>query len=71
VIMAGFKGFYRGLDANIMRAMVLNGTKMSCYDQIKSLIAQSGVVPAGTLPYSSLRETNSRRQFNCVLASAM
>jgi hypothetical protein len=51
VIMAGFKGFYRGLDANIMRAMVLNGTKMSCYDQIKSLIAQSGVVPAGTLPH--------------------
>jgi hypothetical protein len=31
----GIAGFYSGLQANIMRAMVLNGTKMSCYDQIK------------------------------------
>jgi len=43
----GMGGFYRGIDANIMRAMVLNGTKMSCYDQIKTLIKKSGVVPAG------------------------
>lgn len=48
-LSAGVKGFYRGIDANVMRAMVLNGTKMSCYDQIKSLIAQSGIVPAGTV----------------------
>jgi hypothetical protein len=38
----GIMGFYRGLEANIMRAMVLNGTKMSCYDQIKGYIKQSG-----------------------------
>ena len=31
----GISGFYRGIEANVMRAMVLNGTKMSCYDQIK------------------------------------
>ena len=31
----GIGGFYRGIEANVMRAMVLNGTKMSCYDQIK------------------------------------
>jgi hypothetical protein len=30
-----------------MRAMVLNGTKMSCYDQIKGYIKSSGAVPAG------------------------
>lgn len=33
----GIGGFYRGISANIGRACVLNGTKMSCYDQIKGL----------------------------------
>lgn len=32
---SGFLGFYKGLDANILRAMVFNGTKMACYDEIK------------------------------------
>lgn len=43
----GMSGFYRGLEANVMRAMVLNGTKMACYDQIKGMIIESGAVPAG------------------------
>jgi len=43
----GIGGFYRGLEANVMRAMVLNGTKMACYDQIKGYIVKSGIVPAG------------------------
>lgn len=43
----GVSGFYRGIEANVMRAMVLNGTKMACYDQIKQLIVQSGAIPAG------------------------
>lgn len=43
----GMAGFYRGLGANVMRAMVLNGTKMACYDQIKYEIVKSGVVPKG------------------------
>ena len=30
-----------------MRAMVLNGTKMACYDQISLMINNSGVVPKG------------------------
>ena len=34
----------RGLEANVARAMVLNGTKMSCYDQIKQIIKGSGCV---------------------------
>ena len=34
-IEQGISGFYRGITANIGRACVLNGTKMSCYDQIK------------------------------------
>lgn len=45
----GIAGFYRGLEANVMRAMVLNGTKMACYDQIKDLIKKSGLVPAGLI----------------------
>lgn len=28
----GIKGFYRGVQANVMRACVLNATKMACYD---------------------------------------
>lgn len=32
-----------------MRAMVLNGTKMACYDQIKGYIKDAGVVPKGLL----------------------
>eukprot|EP01039_Chlorochromonas_danica_P004065 gene4064-4446_t len=43
----GWGGFYRGLQANVMRAMVLNGTKMACYDQVKMTINQSGLVPKG------------------------
>eukprot|EP00607_Mallomonas_marina_P009546 CAMPEP_0182419502 /NCGR_PEP_ID=MMETSP1167-20130531/3951_1 /TAXON_ID=2988 /ORGANISM="Mallomonas Sp, Strain CCMP3275" /LENGTH=287 /DNA_ID=CAMNT_0024594469 /DNA_START=110 /DNA_END=973 /DNA_ORIENTATION=+ len=43
----GISGFYRGLEANVMRAMVLNGTKMACYDQIKGYIVASGVIPKG------------------------
>ena len=34
----GVGGFFRGVQANIMRACVLNGTKMSCYDAIKGVV---------------------------------
>ena len=44
----GIAGFYRGIEANVMRAMVLNGTKMACYDTIKGEIVKSGLVPKGT-----------------------
>ena len=43
----GIAGFYRGIEANVMRAMVLNGTKMACYDQIQGLIKDSGYIPSG------------------------
>jgi hypothetical protein len=36
----GIFGFYRGIEANILRACMLNGTKMSCYDQIKSVVTE-------------------------------
>jgi hypothetical protein len=38
----GIAGFYRGIEANIARACVLNGTKMAVYDAAK------GRVSAGT-----------------------
>eukprot|EP00560_Eucampia_antarctica_P008239 CAMPEP_0197824622 /NCGR_PEP_ID=MMETSP1437-20131217/1844_1 /TAXON_ID=49252 ORGANISM="Eucampia antarctica, Strain CCMP1452" /NCGR_SAMPLE_ID=MMETSP1437 /ASSEMBLY_ACC=CAM_ASM_001096 /LENGTH=283 /DNA_ID=CAMNT_0043424321 /DNA_START=59 /DNA_END=910 /DNA_ORIENTATION=- len=34
----GIGGFYRGLEVNIMRACVLNATKMGCYDMSKGYI---------------------------------
>ncbi|KAJ1457806.1 mitochondrial carrier domain-containing protein [Pelagophyceae sp. CCMP2097] len=39
----GVSGFYRGIDANISRAMVLNGTKMACYDEIKQVLVNAGM----------------------------
>jgi len=37
----GIGGFYRGIDSNIARAMVLNGTKMACYDTAKGFVVNS------------------------------
>jgi len=45
----GLAGFYRGLQANVMRAVVLNGTKMACYDQIKAELVRAGVVRPKTV----------------------
>lgn len=53
----GLRGFYRGFSANVSRACVLNGTKMSCYDQIKGWI---------------LVQTNwTRKDLRCQTASAL
>lgn len=37
----GIGGFYRGLEANIMRACVLNATKMGVYDIAKGFVTSS------------------------------
>jgi hypothetical protein len=37
----GIAGFYRGIDSNVLRAMVLNGTKMACYDQAKLSVVEA------------------------------
>jgi hypothetical protein len=37
----GLAGFYRGVVANIMRACVLNATKMGCYDISKGYVADA------------------------------
>mmetsp|Transcript_10903 Transcript_10903/g.15350 ORF Transcript_10903/g.15350 Transcript_10903/m.15350 type:complete len:282 (-) Transcript_10903:237-1082(-) len=37
----GIGGFYRGVEVNIMRACVLNATKMGCYDISKGYVAET------------------------------
>ena len=38
----GYVGFYKGLSANIMRASIMNATKMSCYDTCKTFCKSKG-----------------------------
>lgn len=52
----GLSGFYRGVSANISRSSVLNGTKMSTYDQIKN--------------YTNLYTGWSRKDIRCQGTSA-
>jgi hypothetical protein len=37
----GFMGFYKGFNTNVIRAMVLNATKMACYDSVKTWLIAS------------------------------
>lgn len=37
----GVAGFYRGVQVNIMRACVLNATKMGCYDMAKGYVSDA------------------------------
>jgi len=46
----GIGGFYRGIDSNIARAMVLNGTKMACYDQTKGIVVEMTGLSKTALP---------------------
>jgi len=45
----GIGGFYRGIDSNIARAMVLNGTKMGVYDQSKGYVMAMTGLPKSSL----------------------
>lgn len=49
----GFGGFYKGIEANVMRAMILNATKMACYDQCKVTMKKSGVPDGIALQFAS------------------
>lgn len=44
---SGVLGFYRGLQAAMVRAMVLNSTKLSSYDQIKHTLLNFGIFEEG------------------------
>jgi len=43
----GMMGFYKGIQANVMRACVLNATKMGCYDIIKQKVKETGMIREG------------------------
>lgn len=45
----GIGGFYRGIDSNVARAMVLNGTKMACYDQAKGIVVETTGFAKGSI----------------------
>lgn len=55
----GVGGFYRGIDSNVMRAMVLNGTKMACYDTTKGYVVE----------YTGLAKTSLATQFISAVAA--
>ena len=55
------------MDANIMRAMVNNGTKMACYDMIKKKIKSSGVVTEG-IPLQFLSAFSAGFIMTCTVA---
>lgn len=55
----GIGGFYRGIDSNVMRAMVLNGTKMACYDTTKGYVVE----------YTGLSKTSLVTQFVSAVAA--
>lgn len=46
----GIGGFYRGIDSNVARAMVLNGTKMACYDTTKGIVVEMTGMSKTALP---------------------
>jgi hypothetical protein len=43
----GMKGFYKGIEANVIRASVLNATKMGCYDVCKTKVKDLGIAKEG------------------------
>jgi len=43
----GMKGFYKGIEANVIRASVLNATKMGCYDVCKTKVKDLGIAREG------------------------
>ncbi|GMH55866.1 hypothetical protein TrST_g2446 [Triparma strigata] len=64
----GISGFYRGIDSNVMRAMVLNGTKMACYDQIKGLVVESTGLPKSHIAAQAMAAGGAGFFMTCTVA---
>lgn len=43
----GIKGFYKGVGPTIIRAILLNSTKLATYDHIKHYLINSGLLSDG------------------------
>lgn len=64
----GIGGFYRGIDSNVARAMVLNGTKMSCYDQMKGYVVDFTGLPKGHLGVQFLSAVSAGFFMTCTVS---
>lgn len=64
----GIGGFYRGIDSNVARAMVLNGTKMSCYDQMKGYVVQLTGLPKSNLLVQFLSAASAGFFMTCTVS---
>jgi len=64
----GIGGFYRGIDSNVARAMVLNGTKMACYDQMKGYTVQFTGLPKSSLIVQFLAAASAGFFMTCTVA---
>merc|ERR1712032_738971 len=64
----GIGGFYRGIDSNVARAMVLNGTKMSCYDQMKGYVVQFTGLPKSNLLVQFLSAASAGFFMTCTVS---
>jgi len=65
---AGMGGFYRGIDSNVARAMVLNGTKMACYDQMKGLVVDTTGLARTSLAVSFLSAASAGFFMTCTVS---
>jgi len=64
----GMGGFYRGIDSNIARAMVLNGTKMACYDQAKGVVVSTTGLNKSSLLVQFLSAASAGFFMTCTVA---
>lgn len=64
----GLAGFYRGIDSNIARAMVLNGTKMACYDQAKGVVVSTTGLPKSSLIVQFLSAASAGFFMTCTVS---
>lgn len=64
----GIGGFYRGIDSNIARAMVLNGTKMACYDQTKGVVVSVTGLDRTALPTTFLSAVTAGFFMTCTVS---
>lgn len=64
----GITGMYRGLEANIARAMVLNGTKMAVYDQAKGYVVAATGLERTSIPVSFLSAVTAGFFMTCTVS---
>lgn len=64
----GVGGFYRGIDSNVARAMVLNGTKMACYDQMKGYTVMATGLPKSHLAVQFLSAVSAGFFMTCTVS---